>query len=380
MRIALVSAQANPLGGLGSPGFSGQGVYVAELSRALAARGHRVTVYTRKDGPDLPERVVVRQGCVVVYVPAGPPRLLYRGELAPHLGEFSRFLAAEWGRRGPDLAHTHFWLSGLATLLATRPLGVPVVQTYHGFGPGDRGRIERMIGRAAARVLATCADEVPDLIRMGVGRDRISVAPGGVDLTAFRPDGPVAERTARYRLVSVGPLAEPSGFEQIIRILRMLRDAELLIAGGGTVDPVTDDPEARRLLRVAESNGVGDRVRLLGRVPRTELPALLRSADVVVCSPESEPLGLVPLEAMACGTPVVATAVGGLADTVVDGLTGVLVPAGRTGALCRAVASLLTDRIRRAAMGNAGRDRVDSRYSWDRVAGEAARVYQRVLR
>jgi D-inositol-3-phosphate glycosyltransferase len=152
-----------------------------------------------------------------------------------------------------------------------------------------------------------------------------------------------------------------------------------VIAGGPARAALARDPEAQRLRALAKQLGVADRVRLAGQVPRKRMPDLLRSADVVACVPWYEPFGIVPLEAMACGVPVVATAVGGLTDTVVDGVTGVLVPPRRAAALTSALKALLADPIKRTFMGSAGRDRVESRYPWSMIAAQSARVYESCL-
>jgi glycosyltransferase involved in cell wall biosynthesis len=167
------------------------------------------------------------------------------------------------------------------------------------------------------------------------------------------------------------------GFDTLISALRSVPDAELVIAGGTEADRLTDDAEAVRLREVARRAGVADRVRLVGRVPRADVPALLRSADVVACVPWYEPFGIVPLEAMACGVPVVASAVGGLTDTVVDGVTGTLVPPHDATALARALRTVLSDAALRDALGSAGHDRVQARYTWDRIASDTERVYLR---
>jgi glycosyltransferase involved in cell wall biosynthesis len=151
--------------------------------------------------------------------------------------------------------------------------------------------------------------------------------------------------------------------------------AELLVAGG--TGP--RDPDLERLRSLAETHGVADRVRLLGPVARAELPALIRSADAVVCVPWYEPFGMVALEAMACGRPVVASAVGGLTDTVIDRMTGIHIPPRDHRALATALRSLLRSPILAHAYGVAGRDRAIARYSWDRVAAETALQYSRLV-
>ncbi|ROP36752.1 glycosyltransferase [Saccharothrix texasensis] len=389
MRIAMVSEHAGPLAALGGVDAGGQNVHVAALSEALSALGHDVVVHTRRDDPGLPERVRTEQGYDVVHVPAGPAHPVPKDELLPHMGDFARFLEQQWQEERPDVVHAHFWMSGLASVLAARKVGVPVVQTYHALGtvkrrhqgaddtsPPQRIGIERMIGREADRIAATCADEVVELMRMGVRRSRISVVPCGVDPTRFRPEGPTLRRRLPHRVVSVGRLVPRKGFQDLITALRSLPDTELVIAGG-PVD-VESDPEARRLAAHAERLGVRNRLCLAGQVSRDAMPALLRSADAVACVPWYEPFGIVPLEAMACGVPVVASAVGGLIDTVVDGVTGVLVPPRDPSALARALHSLLADQARREACGLAGLDRVGVRYTWSRIAEDTERVYARV--
>jgi glycosyltransferase involved in cell wall biosynthesis len=390
MRIAMVSEHASPLAGLGGVDAGGQNVHVAELSAALSRRGHHVTVYTRREDPAEPDEVRTRVGYRVVHVPAGPPQVLPKDELLPHMGAFGEFLRARWAAEAPDLVHAHFWMSGLASVLATMETGIPVAQTFHALGvvkrryqgdrdtsPDSRIRLERLIAKSVARIVATCSDEVFELARMGVARSRVSVVPCGVDLDRFRPNGPKAPKYQRHRIVAVGRLVPRKGFDVAITALRKIPQTELVIAGGPEKGDLAEDPEARRLLALAERIGVRDRVRMPGQISRRSMPALLRSADAVVCTPWYEPFGIVPLEAMACGVPVVATAVGGLTDTVVDGVTGTLIPPQRPDDLACALRDLLADRTTRDGYGIAGRDRVHSRYSWDRVATDTLRAYGR---
>jgi glycosyltransferase involved in cell wall biosynthesis len=238
--------------------------------------------------------------------------------------------------------------------------------------------LERSVAQTADWVAATCTDEVFELARLGRPRSRISVIPCGVDLNRFRPGDACAPRGPLRRIVSVGRLVPRKGFDILIRAMTAIPDAELLIIGGPEASSLSADPEARRLTALAAGLGVAERVRLCGSVSRAEMPGLLRSADVVACTPWYEPFGIVPVEAMACGVPVLAAAVGGMLDTVVDGMTGLLVPPRCPQRIAEAVAELLDDPARRAAMGSAAAERARM-YRWDRVGASTLDVYRGVL-
>jgi D-inositol-3-phosphate glycosyltransferase len=388
MKIAMVSEHASPLAALGGADAGGQNVHVAALSAALARRGAEVVVHTRRDHPELPARVPLAHGVTVEHVDAGPPRPIPKDELLPHMDEFADRLRAAWRVRPPDLVHAHFWMSGRAALAAGRPLGLPLVQTFHALGvvkrrhqgardpsPPSRLREEALLAREADRIVATCSDEVFELTRLGADPRRISVVPCGVDLELFRPDGPAEPRRARHRLVVVTRLVERKGVADVLAALPELPGVELVVAGGPPAGQLRGDPEARRLLALACRLGVAGRVELRGRLDRRELPPLYRSADAVVCVPWYEPFGIVPLEAMACGVPVVASAVGGLVDTVVDGVTGVHVPPRRPDRLAAVLGGLLVEPARRAALGRAGLRRARRRYAWDRIAASTLDAY-----
>ncbi len=413
MRIAMVSEHASPLAAVGGVDAGGQNVHVLELSTALAAAGHEVTVWTRRTDDRTPDVVSPTSGVTVRTVTAGPPTPVPKDRLVPHLPAFARALEAGWTAERPDVVHAHFWMSGMAAVSAAAGHDVPIVQTFHALGSVKRrhqgaddtsppGRIgaERAVAARVDRIVATCTDEVFELARLGAPRRRTTVVPCGVDTDAFAPEGPVHPRTERPRLVVLGRLVRRKGVDEVITALRRLPDAELLVAGGpagpggggpaasggagfdgaGTDGVAFDaDPDVRRLQAVAARAGVADRVRLLGAVARTDVPALLRSADAVVCVPWYEPFGIVPLEAMACGRAVVASAVGGIQDTVVDQVTGLLVPPRRPDALAAALRRLLATPTRALAFGIAGRDRVLARYGWDRIAAATAAVYEEVL-
>jgi D-inositol-3-phosphate glycosyltransferase len=254
--------------------------------------------------------------------------------------------------------------------------------------PPERIGAERLIARAAALVIATCTDEVRELRSMGAPADRIEIVPCGVDLELFSPprDVPLASAGSSAgrpagpaRLLILGRLVPRKGVADAIAALAQVPDAQLLVVGGPAPDRLATDPEARRLLALAAAHGVASRVRLLGRQPHTELPELMRSCDLLLAVPWYEPFGITPLEAMAAGLPVVATAVGGLQDTVLDGITGRLVPPRRPDLLARALNQLLSDPARRLAMAQAGRERVLGRYGWDRIAEQTETCYRSVL-
>jgi len=392
VRVAMVSEHASPLAVLGGVDAGGQNVHVAALATALAARGDDVVVHTRRDDPAPARRVALAPGVEVDHVDAGPPSQVPKDELLPYMAAFADELREIWADQPPDVVHSHFWMSAVAALAAAEPLGIPVVHTFHALGtvkrrhqgrqdtsPADRCAIEREICGRVERIVATCSDEVFELVRMGADRRRITVVPCGVDRARFTPGGDAEPRVpGRHRLVAACRLVARKGIDDAVRALASLPDAELVVAGGPDASQLELDPEARRLLRLAAELGVADRLMLRGRVSRQRMPALLRSADAVVCVPWYEPFGIVPLEAMACGIPVVATAVGGQIDSVVHDVTGVHVAPRDPAALAGALRRLLDDPQRREALGAAGVRRVRRRYGFDRIAASTARVYAQV--
>jgi glycosyltransferase involved in cell wall biosynthesis len=394
MKIDLVSEHASPLAAIGGVDAGGQNVHVAALAEGLARRGHDVTVFTRRDDEALPEQVVVQAGYNVVHVPAGPARVVPKDDLLRHMPEFASVLRRTWTVHPPDVVHAHFWMSGLASVAGSACLEtpVPVLQTFHALGsvkrrhqgaadtsPAQRVELERSLCRDVAHVVATCSDEVFELRRLGLPSERASIVPCGVDTTLFTPRGPVAPRNGRPRLLVLGRVVERKGQDDAVRALRAVPDAELVVVGGPPAGELDADPEVRRLRAVAEEAGVADRVVFAGAVARCDVPAWVRSADVVLAVPWYEPFGITPLEAMACGRPVVATAVGGLVDTVVDGRTGELVPPRDPDRLGEVLAALLADDDRRAAYGAAGVRRARARYRWSRVVADTEAVYRQVL-
>jgi D-inositol-3-phosphate glycosyltransferase len=381
MKIHLISEHASPLALLGGVDAGGQNVHVAALAAGLARLGADVVVHTRRDDPALPRRVHFCEGVQVDHVDAGPPEPIAKDDLLAYMDAFAEDLVDQWKDDPPDVAHAHFWMSGVAALQAGRELDVPVALTYHALGidkrrhqgsadtsPNERIAIENRLAREVDRVIATTALEGRTLVSMGADANRVTVIPCGVDLDHFRPDGPIwPERSVHRRVVCVSRLVPRKGLADVVEAVAELDQTELLVAGGPPAAMLDEDAHAIELRELASSLAATDRVRLLGAVEHARIPSLLRSADVVCCTPWYEPFGLVAVEAMACGVPVVASAVGGLAETVDDGVTGLLVPPRRPLSIRAAITAITSERASPAARRRAAVQRA-ARYGWDEIA------------
>src|SRR5919198_3239872 len=241
----MVSEHASPLAVVGGVDAGGQNVHVAALATALGRMGDEVVVHTRRDDPALPRRVPLGDGVKVDHVDAGPAEEIPKDALLPHMPAFAEDLRRQWSVDPPDVIHSHFWMSALATLTAVQGTGIPVVHTFHALGtvkrrhqgaadtsPPERLGIERRIAADVDRIVATCTDEVFELLRMDADRRRITVVPCGVDLERFGP-GPAEHRLAgRHRLVAACRLVMRKGIGNAISALAEVPDTELHVAGG----------------------------------------------------------------------------------------------------------------------------------------------------
>ena len=390
MKIALVAQHATPQSGDVDRSGHTDDTRLVELSRSLAGNGHRVTVYAQRHSATLPERAQLLPGVTVEYL--GQAAGVDESDLLAGVPAFSRPLHERWIQDRPDVVHALRWTSGLAALAAARDLRIPVVQSFDSLGvaerrhhmlPRDAGteriRLEPAIGRSASAVLAGSSDEESDLTRLGIPRRSIRVVPCGVDTDEFTPEGPVAERATRPRLVTVADLSEHDALATLLRAMAKVPSADLVVAGGPAGTELRHDLDFRRLSKLADTLGVSSQVTFVGQVGRAALPPLLRSADLLVSVSEYDPTGVLAVQAMACGTPVIASASGGLADAVVDGTTGILVPPGRPALLAQRIRQLLAHPMLLEAFSVAATDRARSRYSWDRIAHETIAVYDTAL-
>lgn len=383
MRLAVVSVHMSPLTPAGDLIDRGPARRVAELCQALAALGHEVRFFARADARHPAGTRPLLPGVTVVHIPVGPASSKSEAGLLSYTSRFGERLAEHWRRSGwtPDLVHAHFWLSGLAARTAAHLAQRPVALTYHELAsvrrrllgdaadPAARVDLERRLGNAVNLVIAQSRAERDELARLGVPRQRTILIPTGVDPGRFAPVRALARpHPGRGRIVAVGDgLTDRTGVVDLLTALRHLPEAEATVVGGASAGRVGRDRRVRELRALAREWGVADRVRFVGRIAAAELPAWYHRADVVVCAGWYAPSGVTALEAMAAGLPVVATAIGGQRDVVIDGVTGALVPPGAPGALARAVRRVLADPIRQLEYAAAGLDRVRQCYAWHQV-------------
>jgi D-inositol-3-phosphate glycosyltransferase len=406
-RIAIISEHASPLALLGGVDAGGQNVYVGQLAAHLARAGYDVDVFTRRDDPDLPSTVPWTDGVRIVHVDAGPAEVLPKEELLPHMRAFTDEVCRFIRREGPyDLLHANFFMSGLVAADVKRRTGIPFVVTFHALGkvrrlhqrdddrfPDERFAIEERVVREADHVIAECPQDEEDLIRLyDADPVRVSVIPAGFDPDELMPVGRELARaalgvSAKERVVlHVGRMVPRKGVDDVIRGFARFRamsdmPVRLIVAGGDheTPDPIRT-PELGRLMAVADEEGVADGVEFAGRVPRDRLRFYYSAADVFVTTPWYEPFGITPLEAMACGTPVIGSNVGGIKFTVRDGETGYLVPPHDPQAIGDRLHDVLHHPRVRAVFRSQAVRRVHDMFTWRHVTAQISALYERLLR
>ncbi|HSL11805.1 MAG TPA: glycosyltransferase [Actinomycetota bacterium] len=406
-RIAIISEHASPLALLGGVDAGGQNVYVGQLAVHLARIGYAVDVFTRRDDPDLDAVVPWTDGVRIVHVDAGPAAVVPKEDLLPFMGAFTDEVCGFIRRHGTyDLVHANFFMSGLVAAEVKRRIGIPFVVTFHALGkvrrlhqrdddrfPDDRFAIEERVVREADHVIAECPQDEEDLIRLyDADPVRVTVIPAGVDPDELMPVGRELARaalgiTTKERVVlHVGRMVPRKGVDDVIRGFARFRASSdmpvrLIVAGGdGEVPDPERTPELGRLLAIARDEGVGDAVAFVGRVPRDRLRFYYSAADVFVTTPWYEPFGITPLEAMACGTPVIGSNVGGIKFTVRDGETGYLVPAHDPQAVADRLHAILHDPRVRAVFRSQAVRRVHDLFTWRHVTAQIAALYERLLR
>ncbi|ERN40082.1 glycosyltransferase [Rubidibacter lacunae KORDI 51-2] len=402
--VALISVHGDPAAAIGGEEAGGQNVYVRQVGESLAARGWQVDLFTRRATQDA--KAVVEHGpsCRTIRLPAGPPCFIPRQEIFTHAGEFVAALQQYARREGRRYAllHSNYWISGWVGLQLKHADRMPLVHTYHSLGAvkyrsvsepphttQQRLEIERDCLEQSNCAIATSPQERDDLRSLVSERGRIEIVPCGTDVRRF---GSISRLDARAHLgidpaakviFYVGRFDRRKGIETLVRAVRASESFGHIplraIIGGGFHPGQADGRERERLGALACELGLEDTLEFSGRISDADLPAYYAAADVCVVPSHYEPFGLVAIEAMACGTPVIASNVGGLKFTVAHEETGLLVPPQDATGFAIALDRVLGNPDWRDRLGAAGRQRVQAEFSWDGVADRLSALYERVI-
>ena len=400
-RVATVSVHTSPLDQPGTGDAGGMNVYIVEIAKRLAERGVEVDIFTRATCRAQQPVVELVPGVLVRHVIAGPFEELDKTELPGELCAFSSGLLRAEAAHEPghyDLLHSHYWLSGLSGWIAKRRWGVPLIHSMHtmakvknaaladGDAPEPAARVlgEEQVVESADRLIANTAEESGQLISLyGADPARVATVNPGVDLSVFRPEPGARRRLGlpedAFVMLFVGRIQPLKAPDVLLRAAaRMIEDdpslrSRLVVAVvGGPSGAARSRPE--ELQRLAAALGIADVVRFEPPCPQAELADWYRAADVTVVPSYSESFGLVAVESQACGTPVVAAAVGGLCTAVQDGASGVLVDGHDPARYAAVLAKLagtpgLVDRMARGAVRHAGD------FGWEATVDRLLEVY-----
>lgn len=404
-RIAMISDHASPLAALGGTDSGGQNVYVAQVARNLAAAGCEVDVFTRRDNSQQPEIVNWFDNVRVIHVPAGPAEFVRKEDLLKLMPQFTSYMLRFFRQKRYDLIHANFFLSGLVALNLKRATETPFVVTFHALGrvrrihqtsadefPDARFEIEDQIVREADFVIAECPQDETDLMGLyDSPPEKIRIVPCGFDGTEVLPIEKAAAREfLNFKkdekiVLQIGRMVRRKGVETVVRaVADLIRkhgvNAKLVIVGGESRTPDAKlTPEIGRLQKIAAELGIAENVVFAGCRRRDELKYYYSAADVFVSVPWYEPFGITPLEAMACGAPVVGSNVGGIKFTVADGETGFLVEPKNHEQLAEKLAVLCGDAELREQFGANAVARVNKHFTWRKVAKQIAQVYEETV-
>ncbi len=401
--IALISDHGDPAAEIGREEAGGQNVYVRQVGEALAKLGWQVDMFTRKVRPEDATIVQHSPYCRTIRLVAGPESFVPRDELLMHMPAFVQAFQKFQAKEGLNypLIHTNYWLSAWVGLELKRHANVQLVHTYHSLGaikyqsvtPPEsaqvRLQVETQILEEAQCVVATSPQEEASLRQMVSSLGNVQMIPCGTNLQTFRAI-PRADARAQLGIgkqekvvLYVGRFDPRKGIETLVRSFANLVHSGLesvrLIIVGGSEAGQADGIERDRISALVDQLGITDSVTFAGRVGHDALPTYYTAADVSVIPSHYEPFGLVAIEAMACGTPVVASDVGGLKFTVLPEETGLLVPPQDVAGFEQAIARVLGDEIWAKKLRKRASERVQQNFSWGSVAGQLSDLYRRLL-
>jgi glycosyltransferase involved in cell wall biosynthesis len=403
-RIALISVHGDPAIEIGKEEAGGQNVYVRHVGEALSQQGWQVDMFTRRVSPEQPAIVQHTPHCRTIRLTAGPQEFIPRDELFDFVPEFIQgFLAFQEQLETPYLLiHSNYWLSSWVGMQLSKKLGLPQVHTYHSLGAvkykatptvpliaKTRLDVEKTCLETVSRVVATSPQERDHMRSLVSTRGNIDIIPCGTRINHF---GTVTQEEARHTLgitpeekviLYVGRFDPRKGIETLVRAVHQCRTRETekvrLIIGGGSRPGHSDGKERDRIEGIVTDLGIANITQFAGRLSQDDLPVYYAAADVCVVPSHYEPFGLVTIEAMACGTPVVGSDVGGLQFTVVPEETGLLAPPKDEAAFAAALDRILLNPEWRNQLGQAARKRVETKFSWDGVATQLSQLYETLL-
>jgi D-inositol-3-phosphate glycosyltransferase len=410
-RIAMISVHTCPLATLGGKETGGMNVYVRDLSREFSRRGIHVDVFTRSQNPDIP-RISSRLGDRgrVIHIPAGPEAPYDKNKVYDHLPEFTEAVMrfAEQERLSYDVLYSHYWLSGWVARELRERWGTPIVQMFHTLGhmknrvaqrTSDRETdlridVESEIVRFADQLVAATPAEKAQLSWLyGANPRKVSVISPGVDLVRFHPIEKNLAKSAigvpeDHRLILfVGRIEPLKGIDTLLRAMALIAQHRpewvpdmcvAVIGGDPSQSEDAENAEMARLQALREELGVGDLVTFLGAKDQDTLQYYYSAAETMIVPSHYESFGMVALEAMACGTPVIASEVGGLAFVVRDGVTGFHVPDRNPEALAAKIELLLTDEVLHMRLGRRAECWAES-YSWPVIADRLLDLFHEVV-
>lgn len=402
-RLAFISEHASPLALIGGVDSGGQNVYVDRVAHHLANLGYEIDIYTRWDDANLPRVVEHEPGVRVIHVEAGEKRFIRKEQLFEHMDDFVSDMSTFIRRQSLhyDVIHAHFWMSGYVAEKLKQRLGIPFVITFHALGkvrriyqgaadqfPDLRFSVEESVAQSADRVVAECPQDRDDLmVHYYVKPEKILVVPCGFDEDEFVPmDRDECARRigvdpAEKIILQLGRMVPRKGVDNVIRgTAVMLRQrnlpVRLMVVGGESDEPCPiKTPEIGRLQAIAREEGIEEHVTFTGRKSRDELKYYYNAADVFVSTPWYEPFGITPLEAMACGVPVIGANVGGIKYSVDHDVTGFLVPPDEPEILARRMLEVLDDSRRHHMLSQHAMKRVRRLFTWETVSEQLAEIY-----
>lgn len=403
-RVALISEHGDPAIEIGKEEAGGQNVYVRQVGEALARQGWQVDMFTRQSDAAQPKIVEHSRHCRTIRLTAGPEAFIPRDDLFPYMPEFVQSFRRFQAENGIeyDLLHTHYWMSGWIGMELKKLQPLKQLHTYHSLGAVKYQSIstiplvaktrlasEKTCLETADRIVATSPQEMEHMRSLVSPYGNIDVIPCGTDICRF---GSISQGRARQLLgfspqdqvvLYVGRFDQRKGIETLVRAVgqsKLRGEGNLkLVIGGGSRPGQSDGIERERIEGIVAELGLQEITLFPGRLGEDNLHLYYAAADVAVVPSHYEPFGLVAIEAMASGTPVVASDVGGLQYTVVPEETGLLAPAKDEAAFARAIDRILSDSKWRDRLGQAGRQRVEKHFSWNGVAGQLSKLYRQVL-